>query len=119
MFDLYNRMQDNFIDTWVKEASDDMLDIAATADESGDRVSIAVVNKDPDRMKQVSFEMNRAYRDVQLHTVNGPDVNSCNTSERSEVLLRTGAIEVAPGQTTVAAVLEPHSVNVITMQRDL
>ena len=115
VFRLYNLMLDRHIDTWVKEGADDMLDIAATSDENSGRISIAVVNKDPDRERQICIGMNRKYSLAQLHTVNGTDADSCNTVGKSEVGVHTRQIQPVPDNQMVTTVLEPHSVNVITI----
>ena len=115
VFRLYNLMLDRHIDTWVQEGADDMLDVAATSDENSSRISIAVVNKDPDRERQICIGMNRKYSRAQLHTVNGTDADSCNTVGKSEVGIHTKEIQSAPDNQMVTTVLEPHSVNVITI----
>ena len=116
VFELYNRMQDNYIDSWNPGEDDEMLDLAVTADDTSTKLSIAVVNKDPRNSRTVSFTMDRNLADAAMYTVNGPDVNSCNTIDKTEVLIREGSIRQSPDQKTVTATLEPHSVNVITMQ---
>ena len=105
VFRLYNLMLDRHIDTWVKEGADDMLDIAATSDENSGRISIAVVNKDPDRERQICIGMNRKYSLAQLHTVNGTDTGSCNTVGKSEVGVHTRQIRPAPDNHMVTMVL--------------
>ena len=116
VFELYNRMQNNYIDTWNPGEEDEMLDLAVTADDTSSKISISVVNKDHRNSKTVSITVDRCLTDLEMYTVNGPDTDSCNTTDKTEVLIRKGIVRQSPDQRTVTAILEPHSVNVITLQ---
>ena len=116
VFQLYNRMQNYYVDSWTPEGGDEMLDVAVTADDSSSRISIAIVNKDPVRSREVSFIVPRPLTDTAVYTVNGPETYSCNTTQKTEVALRKGTVQLSPDRKTVSAVLEPHSVNVLTLK---
>ena len=115
VFQLYNQMQDSYVDTWICEGSDEMLDVAATADQETGKISIALVNKDPDMEKTIRIAVGKPCREVVLHTVNGPDTDSCNTVQRAEVSVHSREVQILSDGEDVCVTLEPHSVNVLTL----
>ncbi len=116
VFELYNKMQDNCIDFWIQDEDDEMLDVAATADDSAENISIAIVNKDPYNRKTVSMKADHSLRSAHMFTVNGPDKDSFNTVGRTEVTIRDGQCSLSEDGSEVTATLEPHSVNVIVIR---
>ena len=116
VFELYNRMQNNYVDSWTSEGEDEMLDVAVTADDSSSAISIAIVNKDPVKSREVSFTVPHSLKDTAVYTVNGPETYSCNTIQKTEVTLRKGTTQLSPDRKTVTVVPEPHSVNVVTLE---
>lgn len=113
---MYNLMGNSYIDTWISKGEDEMLDVAATADEQTGNISLAIVNKDPEKEKQIQIRMDRRNTDMRFHTVNGQDVNSCNTTSKTEVVIADTPIKPELENGFLCVDLKPHSVNVITMK---
>ncbi len=108
-------MSDRGTDRTTAGQDQDMLDIAATADDNAEHISIAIANKDPQNSRTISFALDKEFKDAKMFTLNGPDKDSYNTVGRSEVLIHDGQCSLSEGGRDVSVTLEPHSVNVITL----
>ena len=122
VFDLYvNEMESNYIDMYSDGDIPQGVDMAATADDTGSRISIGLVNTDRTSDKQIELKLDGLIREgakYRLLTVNGESENSYNDVDRQEVGIRTGKWKDIPGESTDAVnrlelQLEPHSVNVL------
>lgn len=131
VFDAYvNGMWNQCVDFWDmqspvvfrvrdengEEKDVDALDVAVTANETGDKISLGVVNKHPFEAETISLHIagltQGRYR---LITVNGPSVDSYNSIEEQKVKKVEQPWTDFTGQITL--MLEPHSVNVIQCER--
>ena len=135
VFDLYvNYMGDQILDDWQegetprltvtdkhgKEVTTDQLDILATQHSDSGKISIAIVNKDPEKEQTLTInldgEAQQPYR-VCLHRITGKTVDSYNDIDRNEVfienlILTERKLEIKYSG-SYEIVLAPHSVNVI------
>lgn len=132
VFDVYvNEMEQNYVDSWDmdnkarfgvqdvngKDVDVDILDTAVTANEDGAKIAVGVVNKHPSEKQVITLDIS-AMKDIvyRVITVNGPDKDSYNDIERTEVEKKeTMWTSVESGKISVE--LEPHSVNVIQIRR--
>ena len=127
VFDLYvNELENNYIDLWSDEALPDGVDIAATADDNGSRLAIAMVNTDRTKDRVVEFDLRSLKLSdkaaCRLLSVNGASENSYNDIGKNDVKIsHTGWIKKGQSENdainamenTLQVTLRAHSVNVL------
>jgi alpha-N-arabinofuranosidase len=90
------------------------LDILATQHSETEKISIAVVNKEPDKEKKLEIcldENSYARYEVQEYRIVGSSVDSYNDIDRTEVFIEQLPTKETSGVYQVN--LAPHSINVI------
>ncbi len=81
-----------------------LLDVAASLDERTRRVSVYIVNRDPDgpRDVEVSFADARPRSEVEINTITGPDAAAVNTWDApTRVVTTTSRGSMGPGSTLI------------------
>lgn len=129
VFDLYvNHMGDTVLDSWEegekntfavldkngRKVTVNTLDILATQHSETEKISIAVVNKEPDKEKKLEIcldENSYARYEVQEYRIVGSSVDSYNDIDRTEVFIEQLPTKETSGVYQVN--LAPHSINVI------
>lgn len=129
VFDLYvNHMGDTVLDSWEegekntftvldkngRKVTVNTLDILATQHSETEKISIAVVNKEPDKEKKLEIcldENSYARYEVQEYRIVGSSVDSYNDIDRTEVFIEQLLTKETSGVYQVN--LAPHSINVI------
>lgn len=125
VFDLYvNQMGDTVVDLWIEGGSPtmtvprkgggehtvDCVDLLATTFSDRPGLAIAAVNKHPQDEYTIRIPMGQP-APVTLLTLNGPDKDSFNDVDRTEISVREQALGVCSGDMEIT--LPAHSVNVI------
>lgn len=120
VFELYaNLMKDTVLDVWREDVPTitgegrtvDAVDAVVTCGEGG--YAVSAVNKSRGDVMTLDLEMlGGGAREMRIHTVNGPSVDSYNDIGRTEVGITDGEWEPYTGRVTLA----PHSVNVIEIR---
>ena len=127
VFDLYTNLLGRVVlDSWAEEEPTGsfptrqggrceipLLDVLVTTWEDREGFAIAVVNKDPDKARDLSLDLD-AEGTLTCHTLNGPSRDSYNDIGREEVGVTTkdlGAFERGKSLS-----FPPHSVNVLVLE---
>jgi len=100
-------------DRWGRKRTVDAVDTVATLRSDG-VVAVAAVNKDAENSRTVSFAVDGAKR-YRVHTLNGESTESYNDIGIDGITLRTAEWIDCSDELELA--LEPHSVNVIEIER--
>jgi alpha-N-arabinofuranosidase len=88
-----------------------VLDVAATLDEAGRRLSVYVVNRSLERTEaEFSFPGVNLGSDVEVHVIGGPDVRASNTWDDPTRVATARSTIAAPGGGSFVHILESHSV---------
>jgi alpha-N-arabinofuranosidase len=106
--------QDRTSDRWSHRVADlgpfQLLDVAATRDPDGRRLTVSVVNRDPDNAVGTRIQLYDACAagTMTAHEVNGPGPEAVNTFARpADVSVNTASCEVSGGQLDIT--FAPHS----------
>jgi alpha-N-arabinofuranosidase len=94
-----------------------LLDVAASLDEQGRRVSVYIVNRDPDGPRDVAIDLGdaRPRQDVEIHTITGPDAAAVNTWDEPERVAATVSHgSMGPGS-RLSVTLPPLSVTALIL----
>jgi len=91
-----------------------ILDVAASRDAEARRLTVSVVNRDPDRPSQarISLGGHKADGPVVVHEVNGPAVDATNGPDHPETVTERVREHPADGD-HVDLELAPHSLSVL------
>ena len=91
-----------------------ILDVAASRDAEARRLTVSVVNRDPDRPSQarISLGGHKADGPVVVHEVNGPAVDAANGPDHPETVTERVREHPADGD-HVDLELAPHSLSVL------
>lgn len=126
VFDAYvNHMESHLIDAWTLNESDTFeadhdtihtLDTAATADETGNHISVSIVNKHPDEARTISLILDEIPMRYRLLTVNGPSKDSFNDINHTDVELKMDEW-MTTDRKELSISLQPHSVNILQIQK--
>ncbi len=126
VFDLYvNVLGDVIVDSWVPEdlpmldvttkdgkpKTVPALDLLATSYTDREGMAFSVVNKDPENAQEVTLSVPGLKGKAVLHTINGPDKDSYNDVDHTEVV--TTVKEIGAFDENMTITVEPHSVNVV------
>ena len=128
VYELYvNHLGDQVIDLWMPGEVPSMefpckgggtvrvetLDVLATAFSDGPGMAVSLVNKHPDAPQEVTIPLEHPMS-ARVYTVNGPDKDSYNDVDRTEVTTMERSLGVCDH---VSLTLPPHSVTLIEMGR--
>jgi alpha-L-arabinofuranosidase len=101
-------------DRWPHRVADlglfQLLDVAATADPEGSRLTVSVVNRDPDQAIQTRIRLHdaRATGVMTVHEVTGDGPDAVNTPARPDVVSAHSAKREVDGE-EIDVTFAPHS----------
>ena len=124
VFELYsNLLKENVLNIWTEDVpvmtgsqrgkvkTVDLVDVVVTQD--GDGYAIAAINKDAEAEQCIDLSViGDEIKEVRIHTLNGPSVDSYNDIDRTDV----GVTVTKWAPYTGKVCLAPHSVNVIELR---
>lgn len=112
-FKLYSEyMHGDSLSTWSRGAAD--IDVAAAV--AGERVALAIVNKNADVHSDIMINMPMEVSDASMYVLNGANADSYNDVDHpnsAHIARRRAAFR----GNCINAALEPHSVNLIVIRR--
>ena len=129
VYELYvNHLGDQVIDLWMPGEVPSMefpckgggsvrvetLDVLATAFSDGPGFAVALVNKHPDAPQEVTIPLEHPMS-ARVYTVNGPDKDSYNDADRTEVTTTERSLGLC---SCVSLTLPPHSVTLAELGRE-
>ncbi len=93
-----------------------LLDVAATCDVSAGRITLAVVNRDPERAHATTIQLaDLAIASVDAYEVNGAGPNVINSFEQPQAVTVQEKKEISAGASTFEYRFPPHSVTILCM----
>ncbi len=91
--------------------------MAATCDVSAGRITLAVVNRDPERAHATTIQLaDLAIASVDAYEVNGAGPNVINSFEQPQAVTVQEKKEISAGASTFEYRFPPHSVTILCMR---
>jgi alpha-N-arabinofuranosidase len=93
------------------------LDVAATLDEAGRRLTVHVINRAPQGDAEVELDLGRARPSapIEVHTIAGPDLDATNTFDHPDRVGVSVASRASEGEGPTVLELGAHSVSVLVI----
>ncbi|QDU59155.1 alpha-N-arabinofuranosidase [Aeoliella mucimassa] len=91
------------------------LDSVSTIDETRDELSVALINKHPEKNVECTVDIigSREVKNAQVHSIWSAKLNDCNTAEKQSVILETSEPICRNGKFTLE--LPRHSISVLKL----
>ena len=118
-FKLYRHNSGKIVLKTMVEDSNDILDVSATMDRDGNRLYLAVINKDPSRIVDAKITLSdfKPRNMCKVSQLNGPDVFSKNDFKSPDVVKITTKYETLNFSNNILTyVFKPHSVTILTLE---